>query len=206
MAKVIALLSGGIDSAAALGLALEQGLDVVAMHYRTSEADSRAEEKAALIVKHFEEMFGKKIKLVVVPFEFVLREIAEKGERKFGCVLCKRMMERVAEKIALKENASALLKGDSLGQVASQTLANLNAEKGSTALPILRPLLGMDKLEIETVARRLGTMDISCMPAACCTMPQKPATSAKRQAIEEMEKMLGVERLAEKAFKMRKTA
>lgn len=200
MAKVVVLVSGGVDSAAALGLALEQGLDTVAVHFRISEADKRAEEKAGRLVAHFGKMFGRPVKLVVVPFWFVLESILEKCERRFACVLCKRMMERIAEKIALEENALALVKGDSLGQVASQTLANMNAEKGSAKTPILRPLLGLDKLEIEAIARKFKVLEIGNMPSGCCPIPEKPATSAKRQLVEELEKGLDVEALALKAF------
>jgi thiamine biosynthesis protein ThiI len=204
MAKAIALVSGGIDSAAAISLALEQGLEVVALHYSTKPfADDRAERKAVDLVRHLRQRFGREIKLLVVPFGSVLKAIAEGCDRKFNCVLCRRMMLRIAERIALEEKASALLSGESLGQVASQTLTNLNAEAGCISLPVIRPLLGLDKLEIEAIARSFETLGISTMPSACCSIPEKPATSARRQAVEEMEKGLEVEELVQKAFDAR---
>lgn len=204
MAKVIALLSGGIDSAAAVSIALEQGLEVIAMHYSTKPfADERAEQKATELVAHLQKRFRKKIRLIVVPFGKVLGEIAKNCSRKLNCVLCRRMMLRIAEKIAAQEKAGALLSGESLGQVASQTLTNLNAEAGCISLPVIRPLLGMDKLEIEAIAKSFETFSISTMPSACCSIPEKPATAAKRALIEEEEKKLPVEELVNTAFSSR---
>jgi len=207
MTKVIALVSGGIDSAAATSLALKQGLEVVALHYSTQPfADERAERKAVDLIKHLQERFGREIRFLVVPFGPVLKEIAENCNRKFNCVLCRRMMLRIAERIALDEKASALLSGESLGQVASQTLTNLNAEAGCISLPVIQPLLGLDKIEIEAIAREFETMEISTMPSACCSIPEKPATSAKRAVVEELEKGFDVEAAVEKAFAKRSEA
>lgn len=204
MPKAVALVSGGIDSAAAISLALEQGLDVVALHYSTKPfADERAEQKSRQLIRHLEKRFGKKIKLVVVPFGPVLKEIAKNCNRKFNCVLCRRMMLRIAEKVAAEEGASALLSGESLGQVASQTLSNLNAEAGTIKIPVIRPLLGMDKLEIEKIARKFETLEISTLPSSCCSIPEKPSTAAKRGQIEEEEKALETEKLAAEAFEAR---
>ncbi len=204
MTKVVCLLSGGIDSAAALGLALEQGMEVLALHYSTKPfADERAEKKTIELVKHLNKAFGKKVKLVVVPFGSVLKAISKNCDRKFNCVLCRRMMLRIGEKIAEKERASALLSGESLGQVASQTLSNLNAEAGTIAMPVIRPLLGMDKLEIEKIAKKFESFGISTMPSSCCSIPEKPSTSAKRGFIEEQEKKLAVKELVQQAFNAR---
>ena len=205
MPKVIALVSGGIDSAAAISLALEQGLEVVALHYSTVPfSDERAEEKTIALIGHLNKRFGKRTRLLVVPFGNALKEIAKNCDRKFNCVLCRRMMLRIAEKIALEEKAGALLSGESLGQVASQTLPNLNAEAGCISLPVIRPLLGMDKLEIEAIAKEFGTMEISTMPSSCCSIPEKPSTAAKRKIVVEMEKGLDVKALAKEAFAKRK--
>lgn len=204
MAKAIALISGGIDSAAAASLALEHGMEITAVHYSTAPfSDKRAEGKATELVTYLERETGKKIKLVVVPFGNVLKEIAKNCDRRFNCVLCRRMMLRIAEKIAKHEKADALLSGESLGQVASQTLSNLNAEAGCISTPTIRPLLGMDKLEIEKIAKAFGTHEISTMPSSCCSIPEKPATAAKREQIEEAEKSLDTEGLAQKAFEAR---
>ncbi len=205
MAKVVALVSGGIDSAAAVSLALEKGMEVVALHYSTRPfADERAEHKAVELVRHLRKRFGRQTRLVVVPFGKVLAEIAKNCDRKFNCILCRRMMLRIGERIAKEEKALALLSGESLGQVASQTLTNLNAEAGCISIPVIRPLLGMDKLEIEAIANRFETFAISTMPSACCSIPEKPATAAKRDFIELEEKKLPVKQLVEAAFAKRK--
>ena len=201
MVRVMALVSGGIDSAAAISLALEQGMEVTALHYSTKPfSDERAEKKTRELVKHLEKRFGKKIPLIIVPFGKTLEAIAKNCNRKYGCVLCRRMMLRTAEKTAAEKGAKALLSGESLGQVASQTLSNLNAEAGCIAMPVIRPLLGMDKLEIEKIAKEHRTFEISTMPSSCCGMPNKPSTSAKRQAMEEQEKNLDIEKLVQQAF------
>lgn len=205
MTKVITLVSGGIDSAAAISLALEQGMEVISLHFSTQPfADEKAEEKTIELVAHLQKRFGKKIRLFVIPFGKVLGEIAKNCDRKFNCVLCRRMMFRIAEKVAREEKADALLTGESLGQVASQTLKNLNAEFGSSKIPIMRPLLGMDKLEIEAIAKRFETFEISTMPSSCCSIPEKPSTSAKKKQIEEEEKKLHIQDIVELAFKERK--
>jgi len=201
MTKVIVLFSGGIDSAAALSLALEQGMEVLALHYSTQPfADEKAEKKATELVKYLKKETGKEIRLIVVPFGNVLAAIAKNCNRKFNCVLCRRMMLRIGEKIALKEGASALLSGESLGQVASQTLSNLNAESGAISITVMRPLLGMDKLQIEKIARKFDTFGISTQASSCCSIPEKPSTAAKREQIEEEEEKLAIEELVGKAF------
>ena len=204
MVKVLSLVSGGIDSAASTRLSLEQGLEVIGLHYSTRPfADERAEQKARQLVKHLEKRFGKKIRLLSIPFGKVLGAIAKNCDRKYNCVLCRRMMLRIAEKTAREEGASALLSGESLGQVASQTLSNINAEAGTITMPVIRPLLGMDKLQIEKIAKEYGTFEISTMPSSCCSIPNKPSTSAKREMMEEQEKNLGIEKLVQEAFEAR---
>ncbi len=201
MTKVIALVSGGIDSAAAISLALEQGMEVVALHYSTQPfADEKAEQKTIALIKHLRKRFGKEIKLIVVPFGKVLAAIAKNCDRKFNCVLCRRMMLRIGERIVKEEKASALLSGESLGQVASQTLTNLNAESGCTSIAVIRPLLGMDKLEIEKIAEQFETFKISTQASSCCSIPDKPSTAAKRDFIEEEEKKFNVKELVETSF------
>ncbi len=204
MTKVIALVSGGIDSAAAISLALEQGMEVVALYCNTVFLDKRAEQKTIVLIKHLEKLFEKKIKLVVVPFAPILKAIVKNCDRKFACILCKRMMSRLGERLAIEENANALLKGDSLGQVASQTLTNLNAEADCVSIPVIRPLLGMDKLEIEKIAKKFETLEISTQASAYCSIPDKPSTAAKRSFIKAEEKKLDVKNLVETAFSKRK--
>lgn len=202
MTKVIALVSGGIDSAVATALALQQGIDVVMLHFSTVPlGNTKGAEKTEMLARHLGKKFGRKIKVCVVPHGNALFEIAKKCDRKYGCVLCRRMMLRIATKLAEKEKANALLTGESLGQVASQTLHNLNAEHFAAKIPIIQPLLGMDKLEIERLAKEFGTFETSILPSACCSIPVKPATKASEKIAEEEEKKLDMWKLVGDSLK-----
>lgn len=204
--KVVSLVSGGIDSAVATALAMEQNAEIVAVHallYPFSSTDTT--EKVKKILQKLANRFNRKIKLIVVPFSEVHEEIAKNTKRKYACVLCKRMMRRAAEKIALQENADALLTGESLGQVASQTLPNLETISTSVSLPVLKPLLGMDKMEIEKLAKKFQTYEISILPGSTCRLvPEKPSTQAKLKVIDEEEKKLDIEKMISEALEGKK--
>jgi len=201
MPKAIALVSGGIDSAVAAVLALEQGMQPVFLHFDTVPlGNTKGREKTMLLARHLAQLFGKKIKVIIIPHGNVLFAIAKNCDRKYGCVLCRRMMLRIAERIAKKEKAGALLTGESLGQVASQTLSNLNAEHSAVSIPIIRPLLSLDKLQIEKLAKKFGTFETSILPSACCSIPSKPSTRASQTLIEEEEKKLDIESLLRKSL------
>lgn len=199
--KIVSLLSGGIDSPVALALALEQGCEAVAVHFQNYPfSDRKGEEKAKTIAGILAKRFKTKIKFVLAPHGETHKAILQNCETRYSCVLCRRFMLRIASKIAEQENASALLTGESLGQVASQTLHNLAAEKAAATVPVLRPLLGLDKIEIEKLAKKFGTYNKSIEPGLCCSaVPEKPATQARKEAIEENEKKLDVNALVEKA-------
>jgi thiamine biosynthesis protein ThiI len=180
---------------------LSKGAALVAVHFDNRPfTDEKQIEKAKLLVKMLEELSKKKIKLYLVPHGNTLLEISKNTTRRFGCVICRRAMLRTAELIANKENANALLTGESLGQVASQTLRNIVAEEAAVEIPIIRPLIGLDKIEIERVAKDIGTYDTSIMPGSCCTfVPDKPATQARLENIVEEEAKLNLDELAKKA-------
>lgn len=200
--KALCLLSGGIDSAVAAALALENNLELVAVHFQNYPfSDRRSEEKTKRIAEKLAKRFRKKIKLYFVPHAEAHKQILSNCTLRFGCVLCRRMMLRTASRLAEKEGCTALLTGESLGQVASQTLHNLAAEKSAAGLPIIRPLLGMDKLEIEELARKYETYKVSTSPGMCCTaVPEKPSTKAHVGQIEEEEKKLNLEELVSNAI------
>ncbi|MFH1751822.1 MAG: 7-cyano-7-deazaguanine synthase, partial [archaeon] len=199
----VSLISGGIDSAVSTGLALKQGKEVVCVHFdKQPFADEKEKEKVIEIVKHLGKKFEQKVKLYIINYGLIQKEVAGKTERKFFCVLCRRNMLKLAEKIALKEKADALMTGESLGQVASQTLSNLKAESSAFSLPLIQPLLGMDKLEIERLAREFGTLEFSIKPVMCCSLtPDKPATQARVEKIELEEKKVDLKELFEKVLK-----
>jgi thiamine biosynthesis protein ThiI len=139
----------------------------------------------------------------MVPFADVQKEIMMKTPEKFRVILYRRMMMRIAEALARKEKCLALITGDSIGQVASQTLENILAVSEAATLPIFRPLIGSDKEEIMVTARKIGTYDISILPHDdCCTrlMPKKPETRADLNEVLEAEKALDIPTLIKMAL------
>ena len=183
--KVISLISGGIDSPVSTYYMIRSGVEVVALHLDNRPfTDDKQVNKVLQLIKHLEKLFENEIKTYVIPHAKNQASFARNCKRKLGCVLCKRMMLRIAEKIAKQEGADAIVMGDSLGQVASQTLQNLRIETQTVSIPILRPLIGFDKNDIIEVAKDIGTYEISILPGLCCTIvPKKPATQAKLEDI-----------------------
>lgn len=181
---------------------LRKDVDVVAVHYDNQPfTDDKHLIKSLGLLKRLEEHFGRKMKIYVVPHGQSQKIIAISARRRYQCVLCRRMMFRIAERIAEIENASAIVTGESLGQVASQTLTNIRTEEQAVDIPILRPLIGMDKVEIERIAKDIGTFDISISPGLCCTIvPDKPATQARLKAIIEEEEKIDIDSLVEDAI------
>jgi len=161
-------------------------------------ADETTKQRAMEAIKKLSECaHGDKLKVYVVPHGDDLTDILRNCPRNLTCVLCRRMMYRLAEKIAQLEGADAIVTGEIIGEHASQTLVNLRV--GTQALcdvSILRPLLGMNKREVEDLARKIGTFDTSTKPASCCTgPPRKPRTRARLEEIQEAEKGLDIEQM-----------
>lgn len=195
----LVLISGGIDSPVAAYLMGRQGMDLVYVHYDNRPFTSDEEvEKATSLMRKVDAALGRTSKKLLVPHGKSQTEFARCCRRNMECVLCRRMMFRVAEKLAEKQGASCLITGESLGQVASQTLANINVEERATKLPILRPLIGFDKIEIEKIAKSIGTYEISIQPGLCCTIaPKKPSTYSKIETALEEETRIDLEKLAD---------
>lgn len=198
----LVLLSGGIDSPVAAYLMGRQGMDLVLVHFDNRPFTSDAEvNKATSLMKKVEEAVGKKCIKLLVPHGSAQAEFAKCCKRNMECVLCRRMMLRVAEKLAAKHDAGFIITGESLGQVASQTLANIYVEERATALPVLRPLIGFDKIEIERIAKKIGTYEISILPGLCCTIaPKKPSTYSRMDTALREEDKVNIEQLADGEF------
>ncbi len=202
--KAISLLSGGIDSPVASFLAMKRGLKLVFLHFHALPYTGRESiEKAKRIVKTLKK-FQPKTKLYLIPFADIQKEILLNAPSKLRVILYRRMMLRIAEKIAHKEKAKAIVSGENLGQVASQTLENLSLINQTTNLLILRPLIGMDKNEIIEKAKEIGTFEISILPHQdCCSrfLPKHPETKGTLKEIEKAERKLKIENLIKKALK-----
>lgn len=200
--KVVSLLSGGIDSPVSTHLLLRKGVEVVAVHYDNQPfTDERQLYKTKKLIERLEEHSGKKMKKYFVPHGPSQAVIAKNTHRRYQCVMCRRMMFRIAERIAEIEGAEAIATGESLGQVASQTLPNIRTEEHAVKIPVLRPLIGLDKVEIERIAKEIGTYGISVGPGLCCTIvPEKPSTKARIKAIIEEESKIDIEELVEKSI------
>ncbi|EQD79634.1 thiamine biosynthesis/tRNA modification protein ThiI [mine drainage metagenome] len=140
--------------------------------------------------------YAQPIPLYLVPHGSTQITLMRETDRHVGCVLCRRFMWRSAERIAEREGASFLVTGESLGQVASQTLSNMRSATASVHLPIVRPLIGLDKQEIEAVAKSIGTYAISTRPGVCCqAVPPKPATRSNLVQILREEERVDVDQI-----------
>ena len=196
--RVVSLISGGIDSPVATYRMMQRGCRVVFVHFHSAPyQDNTSQEKVrqllAVLTRH---QFLSR--LYLVPFGEIQRQIVASVARPLRVVLYRRMMLRIAEAIARKEKAKALVTGESLGQVASQTLDNIAVIQQAARLPILRPLVGMDKQEIIDQARRIGTFEISSIPDQdCCQLfvPKHPATKARFTEVEQDETKFDVKEL-----------
>ncbi len=196
--KGILLLSGGIDSPVAGRMMLARGFDLVLLHMDNRPfTDDREFEKAKELAAALSKAAGTPIPFYVAKHGLVAQGITAKStDRHYHCILCRRMMLRTAEALARRENADFIVTGESLGQVASQTLTNLKVEEDVVSTPILRPLVGLDKVEIMDRAREFGSYDTSTSAGLCCTIvPEKPSTKARLDKVEAEEAKLDVDEL-----------
>jgi thiamine biosynthesis protein ThiI len=197
--RAMCLLSGGYDSAVAAYHMMKRGAHLNFVHFYGTGAQPGesslhvANELARRLVP-----YQFRAKLYRVPFEAIQREIVRYAPEEYRVLLYRRMMLRIAEALARRTRSLALVTGDSLGQVASQTLRNLVAVDAATRMPIFRPLIGTDKLEILSTARKIGTYEISSEPFHdCCPvfMPRRPALYARAEELADAEAKLDLEAL-----------
>ncbi len=201
--KVIALLSGGIDSPVAAFQLASRGCLPVYVHFHSAPYTSRASiEKAIEVVEQLEK-YHYQTRLYLVPLAPIQKEIVTRCPERLRVILYRRFMIRIAERIARNEKAQALVTGESVGQVASQTLSNMRTIESVTLLPILRPLVGTDKQDIVERAREIGTYELSIQPDQdCCSylMPRRPVTHSRISDLEAAEQELDIESLVLAAF------
>ena len=200
---VMTMMSGGFDSPIAAWHLLKRGVSVHFAHFHSMPYTSKASiEKVKNLIKVLQS-YGSSGILYSIPFADVQKEIMTKTPAPLRVILYRRFMIRIAEELAGREKCLALVTGDSLGQVASQTIENILAVSDAATLPVFRPLIGTDKEEIMQLARKIGTYDISKLPHDdCCTrlMPKSPETRAKLPAVLAAEKNLDIEKLVQETL------
>jgi thiamine biosynthesis protein ThiI len=200
--KVAVLLSGGIDSPVAAYYALKRGGKAVFVHFHSVPYVTEASIDKVRDTIEIMKKFQPESKLYLIEFAPIQTEIMEFCEPKYRVLHYRRFMVAIAAKIARREKAKALITGEALGQVASQTLENIAVIEDAAQLPILRPLIGFDKQEIINKAQEIGTYDISILPHQdCCTLfvPKHPATKARLSDVHSSESNLEVESLVNAA-------
>jgi thiamine biosynthesis protein ThiI len=200
--RVAALLSGGIDSPVAAWRLMRRGCTVLLVNFHAFPLQDRTMIDKVRDLARVLTRWQLRSRLLLVPFGQVQQTIVAECPAPLRVVLYRRFMLRIAEVLARRHGAKALVTGESLGQVASQTLDNLAAIDDAAGLPVLRPLVGMDKDEITAEARRLGTFEISTLPDQdCCQLfvPRSPATAARLEDVRQAEAALDVDALVARA-------
>jgi len=199
--KLVSLLSSGIDSPVATYLLSKKADEIIFVHADNRPlTDDREINNFIKLSKHLKKQIKSKIKIILVPHGESLGCFKQNCNTRYTCVFCKRMLLRYAEKIAKKEGADAIIMGDSMGQVASQTLQNIRTIEQAVNIPILRPLIGLDKEDVIKIAKEIGTYDLSILPSnGCEAVPDKPATMAKIEQILNEEAKINVDELVKKS-------
>ena len=199
----VSLLSGGIDSPVSSWMMARRGVQLEMVHFVSPPYTSQqAQDKVLELARQLTAYCGRML-VHIVPFTEIQEEIRRSCPEEYFTLIMRRFMMRIAEAVAKKAGAKALVTGESLGQVASQTMMALGVTEDVTTMPVLRPLIGMDKVEIIRIARDIGTFDTSILPYEdCCTVftPRHPATRPDREAVRTAEAALDVEGLVAKAL------
>jgi len=201
--RVACLMSGGIDSPVAAYRLMKRGCSVVPVHFHSYPFLSRASQDKVREIAAVLTRYQMRTSLRLVPFGELQRQVVLTVPPPLRVIIYRRLMLRIAERIARDSRAKALVTGEAIGQVASQTLENLTVIAGATQMPILRPLVGMDKEEIVAEAIRIGTYEISIIPDQdCCQLftPRSPETHARRWQVEEAESKLPIEDMVKAAL------
>lgn len=201
--RAMCLLSGGIDSPVAAWFAMKRGIRLEAVHFHSFPFTSERSLQKVMDLCRVLAKYSGWMTLHIVHFTEIQTELQKKVPDSFGITIMRRFMVRIAERLAKERDGLALVTGESVGQVASQTLESMVAINDVTNMPILRPLVSFDKAEIIEHAQQIGTYDISILPYEdCCTLfvPKRPQTRPKLDRTRELESVLDVEGLIERAL------
>ena len=201
--RAVSLLSGGIDSPVSTYMIARRGVQIIPVHFFAFPYTSElAKQKVLDLAAELLPWCGR-LTVEVVPFTHIQEEIRDKCPEPFFTIIMRRFMMRISQEVALRNGCGALVTGENLGQVASQTMEALRCTEAPLTLPVLRPLIGMDKEEIIGMARKLGTFETSILPYEdCCTVftPRHPRTKPTLAEVEEAEAALDVEALVQEAL------
>lgn len=200
--KVLVMLSGGIDSPVAAWRMMKRGVKALFVHFYSYPYTDKASLEKVEELAEILATWNYRTRIYLVPFADVQQEIVTQTPAPFRVILYRRMMVRIAQQLAAAAKAECLVTGESLGQVASQTLGNLRVIEEVAAIPILRPLIGDDKAEIMELAEQIGTFETSILPHDdCCSLfvPDHPATNASLEAVQEAEVALDINALVKLA-------
>lgn len=201
--KGIIMLSGGIDSPVAMYMMAKRGMTLRSVHFHSFPYTSMQAKQKVLDLAKIVKKYTLHMTVDVVSFTEIQTAIHEKCPEEYMITIMRRFMMRIAEKLAQKHGAGAVITGESLGQVASQTLESITSTNSVATLPVFRPLIGFDKDEIIEIAQRIGTFETSILPYEdCCTifLPKKPVTKPRLSAVLKVESALDVETLVNNAL------
>lgn len=196
--RAVSLISGGIDSPVSSYLMLRKGVELAYLHFHSFPLVSKSSIYKVIQLVRILSRYGPTRILYLAPLTEVQSYLRTRVNPRYLVILYRRFMFRIAERIAEREKATFLVTGESLGQVSSQTLQNLRVIDATVKIPVLRPLIGLDKEEIIMLAKGIRTYEISIKPQEdCCTLfvPRRQATATKLEKIEEIEKTLPIEEL-----------
>jgi thiamine biosynthesis protein ThiI len=202
--KVLAMLSGGIDSPVAAFMMMKRGCTVRLVHFHNQNQMSQSVENKIIQLSQWLARYQIETVLYIVPFEMIQKEIIIKVHSTMRMLAYRRFMINISARLAEQTGARFLIVGDSLSQVASQTLENLRATYNDTRIPILSPLIGLNKNEITALAKKIGTYEISILPYGdCCTyfVPKHPVLRSTAAELKEIESRFDTDSLIEKTLK-----
>ena len=200
--KAITLLSGGIDSPVSSYMIAKRGVSLIPVHFFSFPYTSEAAKEKVIELTRLITPYCGKMCLEIVPFTHIQEEIRDKCPEEYGTLVMRRFMMRIAEVIAERTGAKAIVTGENLGQVASQTMEAMASTQAVTNLPVLQPVIGMDKQEIVAIARKIGTFETSILPYEdCCTVftPRHPKTKPRIADVEAVEREMDIEGLVAEA-------
>ena len=201
--RAMLLLSGGIDSPVAGYMIAKRGVELSAVHYHSFPYTSEAAKQKVIDLAGLVSQYAGRIRLHVVSFTDIQMQIYEKCPHEMLVIIMRRFMMRIAQELAKRDNAQAIVTGESIGQVASQTMESIGVTNSVvTDMPVFRPLIGMDKVDIIEIAGKIGTYETSILPYEdCCTVfvPKHPTTRPKLERVIEEESVLDIAALVKEA-------